>query len=147
MVQAVRLIRENSYKNVNVCKLLESIPISQTSLYRRFKHHLGRTPKEEMTRVRLERAKQLLAETSLPIQSIAERIGFNNQQPTTIVSLACDGAFQRTSAIGIRQGGYAGKCVLVGVERIFISCRVAKCVGRSDRPVEVVILRVKHWRV
>jgi LacI family transcriptional regulator len=76
VVQAVRLIRENSYKNVNVCNLLESIPISQTSLYRRFKHHLGRTPKEEMTRVRLERAKQLLAETSLPIQNIAERIGY-----------------------------------------------------------------------
>jgi LacI family transcriptional regulator len=38
---------------------------------------LGRSPKEEMMRIRLERAKQLLTETTLPVGVVAEKCGFS----------------------------------------------------------------------
>ena len=37
---------------------------------------LGRTPKEEITRVQLDRAKHLLVHTELAVGAIAERCGF-----------------------------------------------------------------------
>jgi LacI family transcriptional regulator len=49
-------------------------------LQRRFKAATGRTLHEEMLRVRIGRAKELLAETDLPIVTIAERLGFKHQE-------------------------------------------------------------------
>jgi len=42
----------------------------------RFKKLLGRTPHEEILRVKLNRVKQLLTDTDLPLEEIAERAGF-----------------------------------------------------------------------
>jgi transcriptional regulator GlxA family with amidase domain len=45
-------------------------------LERRFEMFLGRSPNDEIVPVRLDRTKQLLTETNLTIEEIAERIGF-----------------------------------------------------------------------
>ena len=50
--------------------------MSRTALFRGFKKHLGRSPKEEMTWVRMERAKELLGTTNLPVSEVAGRVGY-----------------------------------------------------------------------
>jgi LacI family transcriptional regulator len=46
----------------------------------RFRKLLGRTPHEEIARVRFERVRQLLRETRLPLEDIARRSGFRNAE-------------------------------------------------------------------
>jgi LacI family transcriptional regulator len=76
VAHAARQIRDHACSLASIEELLHDIPISRTTLFRRFKQHLGRSPKEEMTRIRLARAKELLSETDLPIRVVSERVGY-----------------------------------------------------------------------
>ncbi len=78
IVRAVRFIRDNACRGLTVDDLLRHVPLSRTILNRRFKTLLGKTPKEEMNRVQMERARELLLDTDLPISSIATRSGFKD---------------------------------------------------------------------
>jgi LacI family transcriptional regulator len=77
---AVRLIRENAYQGITVKDVLEEVPLSRRVLEGRFRKLLGRTPHEEIARVRLERVCQLLRETQLPLTEVAGRSGFRNAE-------------------------------------------------------------------
>lgn len=77
VAHAARLIRDNAHLPVAIEELLKQVPVSRSALFRRFKEHLGRSPKEELTRVRLERAKDLLRNSSLSVATVAERIGYS----------------------------------------------------------------------
>jgi LacI family transcriptional regulator len=54
----------------------EEVGLSRRVLERRFCHNLGRTPKAEIMRVRIERAKMLLARTDNSRDAIARKTGF-----------------------------------------------------------------------
>jgi len=56
------------------------IPVSRSVLQRRFRKELGRSIQEEIVHTRLKRARQLLAETDLPLIEVAERSGFKHQE-------------------------------------------------------------------
>jgi LacI family transcriptional regulator len=43
---------------------------------KRFVKFIGRTPHQEIIRVQLERVKQLLTQTDLPLEEVADRAGF-----------------------------------------------------------------------
>jgi LacI family transcriptional regulator len=73
VAQVSRLIRDNAAKPVSIEQLLADIPVSRSALFRRFKEHLGRSPKKELSRVRLERAKALLTNSSLSVEEIARQ--------------------------------------------------------------------------
>ncbi len=73
---AIRYIREHAVEGVRVSQVVENSAQNSSTLERRFKKILGRTIKAEITRVRLERAKLLLAETDFTIVKIASRVGF-----------------------------------------------------------------------
>jgi LacI family transcriptional regulator len=45
---------------------------------RRFMRFLGRSPKDEILRVRLNRVKQLLKETDFSLSQIAEKVGLDH---------------------------------------------------------------------
>jgi LacI family transcriptional regulator len=77
---AVRFIRENACGGLGVGALLKAVPMSRTLLERRFKHFLGRTPYEQIQRARMDRARELLATTDLPIADVAERAGFSGAE-------------------------------------------------------------------
>jgi LacI family transcriptional regulator len=51
--------------------------MSRRVFERRFAAQIGRPPKSEVTRLRLERVKQLLMNTDWTLAQIAERTGFN----------------------------------------------------------------------
>lgn len=75
---AVRFIRSHATEGINVDDVLRAVPLSRRVLEARFKKLLGRTPHEEITRVRIDRVRQLLAETDLPLAAIAHRTGYRH---------------------------------------------------------------------
>ena len=54
--------------------------MSRSSLERRMKSGVGRTPNEEITRVRIEQVKLLLQATDLDLAAIARRTGYATPQ-------------------------------------------------------------------
>ena len=89
VVQAVRFIREHACDGINMADVLKAAPQSRRVLEKQFKKLIGRTPHEEILRIQFNRVKQLLAETNLPIASIAERAGFEHVEYLSV-------AFKRT---------------------------------------------------
>ena len=78
VAKAVRYIREHAAEGIDVGDVLRHVMISRTALDKRFLKVLGHTPHEEIRRVRLKRARELLAESDLTIEVIAERCGFRH---------------------------------------------------------------------
>jgi len=77
---AARFIREHACENIDVNDVLRAVPLSRSTLERRFTKIMRHSPKHEILRVRLNRAKQLLAETNFPLTAIAEKIGFSHTE-------------------------------------------------------------------
>jgi LacI family transcriptional regulator len=73
---ALSLIRDEACRRLTVAELLRRVPASRRTLERRFHATLGRGIEAEFRRVRLERAKELLASTDLSIGDIADRAGY-----------------------------------------------------------------------
>lgn len=78
IVQALRYIRTHACMGMAVSQLTKVVPLSRSSLNRRFQELLGRTPKEEMMRVQLERAEELLINTDISVHDVARSCGFND---------------------------------------------------------------------
>ena len=77
IIDAVRLIKEN-YANVyGVEELAATLKISKSHLVREFFKHTGTTPGKYLTSVRIDAVKQLLTQTSLPLNTIALQTGFS----------------------------------------------------------------------
>jgi len=76
VARTARLIRDHALSGAGVEELLREVPVSRSAIFRRFKQQLGRSPKKEVIRLRIERAKELLRETNLPVARIAERVGY-----------------------------------------------------------------------
>lgn len=85
VAQAARFIRENACRGINVRDVLKAVPQARRLLESRFKKTLGRTPHEEIIRVQINRVKELLAETDLPLSVIAERAGFAHVEYLSVV--------------------------------------------------------------
>jgi LacI family transcriptional regulator len=75
---ALRHIRGHACEGLRVDDLLDQIHLSRSVLERRFQRLVGRSPKAEIFRVQLERAKQLLTESNLSIDVVAGRSGFRD---------------------------------------------------------------------
>ncbi len=76
VVEAIAFIREHLSEGVGVEQAAWHLGMSRRTLTRRFTHALGRTPGEEVRYARLERAKRLLAETSMPLADVAAKAGY-----------------------------------------------------------------------
>lgn len=77
---ALRFIRDHACERIDVPTLLRAVALSRSSLERRFAQILGRSPKAEILRVQLERAKQLLMDSDLPLALVAEKAGFDHPE-------------------------------------------------------------------
>jgi len=74
---ALRYIREHACEGLRVSDVLKHCPMARRALESRFKQLLGRTPRQEILRVQLNRVKELLIGTELPVWEIADRTGFD----------------------------------------------------------------------
>jgi len=77
---AAHFIREHACEGIDVGDVLRAVPLSRSTLERRFAAIMGRSPKEEILRVRLNRAKQLLVETDFSLSLIAEKLGLEHTE-------------------------------------------------------------------
>lgn len=77
---ALGLIRERACTGLSACDVVALSPVSRSVLQRRFRQETGRSIQAEIIQARLNRARQLLAETDLPLVEVAERAGFNHQE-------------------------------------------------------------------
>jgi LacI family transcriptional regulator len=77
VAKAIHYIRRHAFEGITVEDVLREAPLSRRALEHRFRRRLGRTPKEEIQRLRFDQAKNLLASTELPLARISERLGFH----------------------------------------------------------------------
>jgi LacI family transcriptional regulator len=85
VADALSFIRENACHGINVADVLDRTLSSRAMLNERFRSVLGCSVHDEIVRVRISRAKELLAKSDLPIHLIAERAGFRHQEYMGVV--------------------------------------------------------------
>lgn len=84
-VAAIHFIRQHACGPLTIDDVVDEISLSRSTLKRRFRHLLGRSIHDEIVRVRIMRAQELLAETSLSIAQIAARVGFAHPEYFSVV--------------------------------------------------------------
>jgi LacI family transcriptional regulator len=77
---ALRFIHQHAFEPIGLSDVLAATQSPNSTLRRRFKMLVGRTVHEEIQRVRIERAKQLLISTDLTFRQIARQSGFSSAQ-------------------------------------------------------------------
>jgi LacI family transcriptional regulator len=85
VASAMRFIVEHASQPIHIEQVLKHVPLSRRSLERRFREILGRSVSEEIRRVHVERAKQLLITTDLAVKQIAAACGFESSTRMGIV--------------------------------------------------------------
>jgi LacI family transcriptional regulator len=82
---ALRYIRQFACEGIAIEDVLRHAPGSRRTLEREFRRVLGRTLQKEITRVRMERARQFLRETDLSTIDIAERTAISSASQFSVV--------------------------------------------------------------
>jgi LacI family transcriptional regulator len=85
VAMALQFIRENHWRGIDVSDVLKDSKLSRRVMDKRFRATIGRTPHQEIVRLRLERVKRMLLETELPLAEIAVRCGFENPEYMPVV--------------------------------------------------------------
>lgn len=80
MVKALRFIRENPARAMNVDDVARQAGLCRRALELRFQNLLGRSPASEIRRVRIGHAIDLLQRTNLSVATVAERSGFSSPE-------------------------------------------------------------------
>ncbi|MHB8898202.1 MAG: helix-turn-helix transcriptional regulator [Thermoguttaceae bacterium] len=75
----MRFIRDHACEGIRV-DVVRHVGISYSTLKRRFRSIFQRSIHDEILRIRLERARELLAGTDLPLTVVARRSGFQHQE-------------------------------------------------------------------
>lgn len=78
--RAVRFVRENAGRPINVSDVVAHVAKCRRSVEARFRRHRGRTVRDEIESARMERARRLLLDTTLPASKIAFACGYASAQ-------------------------------------------------------------------
>ena len=85
VVAALKIIRDRACLGLSVADILREVPIARSSLERRFRKTVGRSPQAEIRGVQMKRARQLLCETDLTLNQIASLTGFKHSEYFSVV--------------------------------------------------------------
>ena len=96
VARSLRFIWQHSHEPICVKDLVTVAAMSRRGLHKAFLEHLGRTPGQELQRVRIEHAKKLLAESHLKIEALAEMAGYQSANSFCI-------AFKRATGMSAKQ--------------------------------------------
>jgi AraC family transcriptional regulator len=100
--RVLALIEERLAEPIPVHELAASVRMSPYHFARMFKQSTGHPPHHYITWQRMDRAKELLARSSLPLAEIATRVGYRTQSHFT-------GVFH--ARVGITPRAYRLRCV------------------------------------
>lgn len=78
LVHLIRFIRGNLQRPIRIEDLMREAKVSRRMLFKMFHEELGRSPHQEICRMRLAHAQSLLASEELSLEQIAHRSGFAN---------------------------------------------------------------------
>jgi len=78
VAKSLRFIWEHSHEPISVKDLVAVAAMSRRGLHKAFLEQLGRTPGQELHRVRIERAEKLLSETNHKIEVLAGMCGYQS---------------------------------------------------------------------
>jgi LacI family transcriptional regulator len=76
LAAGLRFMREHAFDRISINDVARASAMSRRVFERRFVRQVGRTPKAEVLRLRLQRVKQLLLDTDWSLAEIAGRTGF-----------------------------------------------------------------------
>jgi LacI family transcriptional regulator len=85
MGKAVRYLRAHACDGINVADVLQQVSMSRRAFETEFKRLFGRMPHEEIVRTKVQRVKDLLTQTDLPLYAVAERCGFKHVEYMSVV--------------------------------------------------------------
>ena len=80
LAAVLRFLQQTDPLCTSVADVVRKFNLSSRTLERRFRKYLGVTPEQEIMRIRIERSKILLRETSLSVESVGFRTGFSSQE-------------------------------------------------------------------
>lgn len=80
VARALKFMRAHILNGIQVSDVVEAAQIGRRSLERRMRHAIGRSIQEELLRLRLNIARELLVDTDMTLERIAHRIGFSHSQ-------------------------------------------------------------------
>jgi LacI family transcriptional regulator len=83
--RAMSYLNERMQEAISVGLMCYDLKIARRTLERRFKEYFKTTPWEMLCRMRVNRARQMLAETNYPIALVAELCGFNDAERMSVV--------------------------------------------------------------
>lgn len=85
VAMAMRYIQENADRPISVTDVLKAVGMSRRALEKRFQKVAGRSPYAEILRNHIERAKELLIQTDMPIAEIAPLSGFSEARELSVM--------------------------------------------------------------
>ena len=85
IVAALQMIRDRACSGLTVSEILKEVPLARSSLERRFRKLVGRSPQAEIRAVQVKRASQLLLDTDLNLTQIANLTGFKHSEYFSVV--------------------------------------------------------------
>ncbi len=102
IVNALRILRENACSGISVEEVVDRVALSRSVLERRFRKFVGHSVNDEIVRLRINCAIELLSETELALKAVAKRAGFGSQSYMSAVFQSkvgkTPGSFRRTAA-------------------------------------------------
>jgi len=96
VAKSLRYMWEHSHEPICVKDLVTVAAMSRRGMHKAFLEHVGRTPGQELQRVRIERAKKLLGESSNKIETLAKMCGYQSINSFCI-------AFKRTTGMSAKR--------------------------------------------
>jgi len=99
VARALRFMSDHAHERIGVRDVARHLATTRWTLGRRFRLALGRTVREELARLRVERAKRLLLESGEPLYAVAKACGFRDESQMSRTFLRLEGvrpgAFRR----------------------------------------------------
>ena len=80
LATGTRFLRAHAFEAVSMNDVARAAGMSRRAFERRFATQVGRAPKEEVMRLRMERVKELLTSTDWPLEQIAKKTGFKHSE-------------------------------------------------------------------
>jgi LacI family transcriptional regulator len=78
VARGLRFLWENCHLAIGVDDLARAAAMSRSGLHQAFLDHIGRPPGKELHRVRIDRAKKLLAQSKINLAMVAEMCGYQS---------------------------------------------------------------------
>ena len=82
---ALHYIRRHACRGITVSDVLREVIVSRSTLERKLRHYIGRSPQQEIRAVQIDKAKELLTTTPLPAEKIARLCGFKHPEYLHVV--------------------------------------------------------------